>query len=160
MRIEFYYALVALCCAYAFAKGGAPERVGSVILAVASILTLFAAWGRSHGYVSFQLGIFIVDLGCLLAFLLLAVRAERYWPLWITALQIIGTGAHAVKLADPEIIGKAYAFAMAFWSYPMWGLIALGTYRHQRRLALYGADRSWSNSSARSGRAPPAGPTV
>jgi hypothetical protein len=160
MPIAFYYTLLALCCAYAFFKGGAPERVGSTILAVASILTLVTVWGRSHGYASFQLGIFLVDLACLVAFLALALRAERYWPLWIAAVQLIATAAHGMKLADPAIIGRAYAFAMAFWSYPMLLLIALGTWRHQQRLARNGADPSWSTFSARSERAPRDGPTA
>ena len=63
---------------------------------------------------------------CLAAFLILALRAERYWPLWVAALQVIGTAGYFVKLADPDVIRRAYAFALAFWSYPMLLLIALG----------------------------------
>lgn len=147
MPLWFYYTLLALCCALTFLKGGAPERIGTAILAIGSILTLAALWGRTNHYRSVDVGVLLVDVACLLAFLVLALRAERYWPLWITALQIIGTAAHGVKLADPAIIGRAYAFALAFWSYPMLLLLALGTWRHQRRLARHGADPSWSTSS-------------
>ncbi len=159
MSIWFYYALLVLCCVFVFLKGGAPERIGTAILAIGSVLTFLALSGRTNEYRSVATWVIVIDVVCLLAFLVLALRAERYWPLWITALQLIGAAAHAVRLVDPAIIGRAYAFALGFWSYPMLLLIALGTWRHQQRLALNGADPSWSTSSARSGRAPPGGPT-
>jgi membrane-bound acyltransferase YfiQ involved in biofilm formation len=156
--IWFYYTLLALCCVFAFLKGGAPERIGTAILAIGSLLTFAALSGRTNQYRSVATGVILIDVVCLLAFLVLALRADRYWPLWITALQFIGAAAHAVRLVDPAIIGRAYAFALGFWSYPMLLLIALGTWRHQRRLALHGVDPSWSTFSARSGRGPPGGP--
>ena len=158
MPLEFYYTLLVLCSGYAFLKGGSPERIGTTILAVGSIVTLAVLWSRTHRYGSVEVGIFIVDSVCLVAFVALALRAERFWPLWIAALQVIGTAAHVIKLVDPTLISRAYAFAMAFWSYPMLLLIALGTWRHQRRLAVFGVDRSWSSSSGRS--EPTTGPTT
>jgi hypothetical protein len=102
---------------------------------------------------------FIVDLGTLAAFLVLALRAERFWPLWISALQLLGTSGHLVKLMDPGVVPRAYAFAAIFWSYPMLLLLALGTYRHQRRLKRFGTDRSWARSSMASGPDATPGPT-
>ena len=157
---KLYYVLLVLCWIYALFKGGLPERLGAAILVVGSTLSVAAMASRPYTrFGAVEIGVFLIDLVCLLTFLILALRAERYWPLWITALQLIGTAAHAVKLADPALIWKAYAFALAFWSYPMLLLIALGTYRHQQRLARFGADRSWSSFSGRSGRPPAAGPT-
>jgi hypothetical protein len=106
-----------------------------------------------------EFGVFLVDVAALAAFVILALRADRYWPLWIAGLQIIGTAGHAVKLMDPGVIRTAYAFILAFWSYPMLLLIVLGTWRHQQRLAKFGADRSWSSSWGRSGRTRGGGPT-
>jgi hypothetical protein len=115
--------------------------------------------GPARQFTAVEIGVFLVDVACLVGFLILALRADRVWTLWLAALQVIGTAAHAIKLADPDLIGRAYAFALAFWSYPMLLLIVLGTWRHQRRLSQTGVDRSWSSSWARSGRPPPAGPT-
>lgn len=154
-----YYILLVLCWLYALLKGGPPERIGATILAVGSTITMAAISSRSGRFGSVELGVFLVDVAGMLAFIILALRAERYWPLWVTALQIIAVGGHAIKAADPDTIPRAYAFAMAFWSYPMLLLIALGTWRHQQRLARNGVDPSWSTFSARSDRAPPRGPT-
>jgi hypothetical protein len=157
--VPFYYALLVLCWAYALLRGAAPERVGATILLAGSLLTLATVSSRARSYSSVEIGVLLVDAATFVAFLILALRAERFWPIWVTALQFLGMSGHVVKAADPDTIPRAYAVAAIFWSYPMLLLIALGTWRHQRRLALYGADKSWSTSSARSAQAPPGGPT-
>ena len=149
-----------VCCGYALWRGGAPERSGAVIFLIAVVLTRIAISEAASRFSSVELGILIVDLAVLAALLFLALRAERYWPIWLTALHIVGTAGHIVKLADPDTIRRAYAFALAFWSYPQLFLLAIGTYRHQQRLARNGADPSWSTFSARSDRAPRDGPTA
>ncbi|HYD35969.1 MAG TPA: hypothetical protein VEA60_00025, partial [Allosphingosinicella sp.] len=84
--------------------------------------------------------------------------AERFWPLWAIALHLIGTAGHVVKAMDPLVFPKAYAFVLAFWSYPMLALLVLGTWNHQKRLARNGVDKSWSTFSGRWDRRPPGGP--
>jgi hypothetical protein len=158
LQSAIYFSLVFACWVYAMLRGGAPERIGISILGVGSILTVVAVSAPAMRFGSVEIGIFLVDFAALVGFLLLALRAERWWPLWVTSLQAIGTAAHAVKLTDPEVIRWAYAFALAFWSYPMLFLLALGTWNHQRRLARFGVDRSWSSSSGRSEQRPPTGP--
>lgn len=153
-----YFSLVFVCWLYAMLRGGAPERIGITILAVGSVLTVVAVSGPAIRFGSLEVGIFLVDVAALLTFLFLALYAERLWPLWVAALQAIGTAAHAVKLMDPTVIRWAYAFALAFWSYPMLLIIVLGTWNHQKRLARFGVDRSWSSSSSRSAPPPPGGP--
>lgn len=158
LQSAIYFSLVFACWMYAMLRGGAPERIGITILAVGSVLTVVAVSGPARRFGSIEIGIFLVDVTALVGFLILAMRAERWWPLWVTSLQAIGTAAHAVKLVDPEVIRWAYAFALAFWSYPMLFLVALGTWNHQKRLAKFGVDKSWSSFSDRSAPQPPFGP--
>lgn len=75
-------------------------------------------------------------------------------------LHLIGTAGHAVKAVDPHVIPKAYAFILAFWSYPMLLLLVAGTWNHQKRLAKYGVDKSWSHFPSRSGSPPETGRTT
>jgi len=157
--LVFLVLLIAVS-SYAGLCGGAPERIGAAIIFLGSILTYAVPSSSATDYLSVEFGIFLIDLACLAAFLILALFAERFWPLWLTALQIIGVAGHAVKGADPDTIRRAYAFVLAFWSYPMLFLIALGTWRHRQRLARNGVDPSWSSFSTRSGPEPPAGPTA
>jgi hypothetical protein len=153
-----YLALLGTCCIYVWLRGAAPEWIGASIIAVGSLLTFVALSSAPTIYRSVEVGVFMVDVAALLAFLVLALRAERIWPLCVTALQVIGTAGHAVKLADPHILPWAYAFALRFWGYPMIVLLVLGTWNHQRRLARFGVDKSWSSFSGRSATRPPTGP--
>jgi hypothetical protein len=159
LKLLVFNSLLLVCCGYALLRGGAPERFGAGIFLVATASTVLAASGPASRFGSVELGILIVDVGMLLALSILALRAERFWPLWVTALQLIGAAGHAIKLADPEGFPWTYAFALAFWSYPMLLILALGTWRHQMRLAKFGVDRSWSSSWGRSGPTRGAGPT-
>jgi hypothetical protein len=158
LPVQIFYAILAFCCLYAAVQGGTPERIGAAIFLGAAILTTAALSAPSARWGTVEAGVFAVDVVMLGALIALALSAERLWPLWVTALQLIGTAGHAAKLASPEVIREAYAFVMAFWSYPMLSLLVFGTWNHQRRLAKFGVDKSWSSSSGRSATRPPTGP--
>lgn len=76
--------------------------------------------------------------------IIVALRADRGWPLLIAALQFDAVGAHLVKLVAPETIRVAYALLITVWSWPTQMLLAVGTWRHVRRVRREGNDRSWS----------------
>ncbi|MEO7178715.1 MAG: hypothetical protein ABIW83_07715 [Allosphingosinicella sp.] len=154
-----FYALLAGCCIYVARCGDAPEWIGASIIVVGSLLTLVALSSAATIYRSVEVGVFVVDVAALVAFLVLALRAERLWPLCVVALQLVGTAGHAVKLVDSQILPLAYAFALRFWGYPMMLLLVVGTWNHQKRLAKFGVDRSWSTYFDRLDRRPPGGPT-
>jgi len=156
---QLYFLLLDFCWLYALLQGGPPERLGASVLALGSAVTVAALSSPALVYVSVESGVFVVDIACALAFVALALWANRYWPLWIAGLQLLGVSAHAVKLAYPDVIARAYAFVTVFWSYPMLLILAIGTYRHQQRLKKFGVDRSWSSSWRRSGPKPETGPT-
>jgi hypothetical protein len=146
-----YDGLVFACWLYAMLRGGAPERICASILFFGSALTYAAVSEPAVRFASVEAGVFVVDVAALLGFMIVALCAERFWPLWITALQIIGTAGHAVKLVDPHVLRWGYAFALAFWSYPMLALLIAATWNHQKRLRLHGVDKSWSSFSGRWG---------
>lgn len=159
VNTSVYLVLLAACCIYVAMRGGAPELLGGTIIGIASLLTFAALLGSMADlYRSIEMGVFVVDVVALLAFVALSLRADRLWPLCVTALHIVGTAGHAVKLVDPQVLPYAYAFALRFWGYPMVLVLLIGTWNHQRRLARFGVDKSWSSSSGRSAPRPPTGP--
>lgn len=143
-NLVVYMTLLLLCWVYALRRGGAPERLAATILAIASLATAAAIPGPQQSFRSVETDVVLIDALCALAFIALALRADRFWPLWLAALQIGGTASHAVKFIDFEAVPRAYAFMLAIWSYPMIALIVAGTWRHRRRLQRFGADQSWS----------------
>lgn len=147
--VVFYVTLVGTC-AYALLRGGPPERIGAGIFIAATVLTGIAASSSRPGFQSMEAGILLVDAAMFVAFLVLALRAQRFWPLWMTGLQAVQVAGHAARLVDPEMIPWAYAIAQGFWSYPMMALLILGTWRHRQRLKRFGVDNSWVSSSTRS----------
>jgi len=127
-------------------------------VAVGSTLTVAALSSMAIRFGSVEIGVFLVDLACLVAFLFLSLRAERYWPLWVTALQIIGIAAHAGEAGGSRRDPQGLCHCSGILGLSDAAPDCAGTWRHQQRLARFGADRSWSSSSARS--APPPDPSV
>jgi len=75
----------------------------------------------------------LVDLGVLAAFVAVALRSKRFWPLWVAGLQLTTSIGHLLKGIDQDLLPRAYGAALQFWSYPILLILAVGTYRsHQR----------------------------
>lgn len=155
-----FTALMLACCAYAFIGGGAPERIGAAIFLIGSVLTYAALEISPIDYRGVEIGVVIIDAVTFAAFVLLAIRANRFWPLWVSALLGLGLVGHLAMGLHPRVIPWAYAVVLSIWSYPILLLMAAGTFAHQRRLKRNGADPSWTRSCAPPGPpTPPPGPT-
>ncbi|MEO9600213.1 hypothetical protein [Parasphingorhabdus sp.] len=146
-RIEFFFSLLTIVCLYSTVKGGAPERWGGLIFVVGVILTIITGSYSDSGFTQPEVGILICDVVIFLAFLALALNAERYWTLWICSMQMIQVLSHIPIMFIPELLPQAYYAIVAFWGYPMLIVLAAATYRHQQRLRQFGVDRSWSDYS-------------
>ncbi|MDQ8756448.1 hypothetical protein RCO27_09420 [Sphingosinicella sp. LHD-64] len=157
----FYWTVLALCGLYVFWRGGAAERVGMGIVVVGSILTtLSASASLTVRFHSIEVGMFLVDVAVFVAFAALALFADRFWPLWVAGLQLVGTLSHTLVLASSQVVAWAYAVTQALWAYPILLIIVIGAARHHRRLKLSGADPSWTRSSVPPGLPThPPGPT-
>ncbi len=128
-----FAALLFGCFFYALAKGGWPERIGSFVLVVGSFLTLAVATSLQQRFASVEIGILVVDVAVLFAFLALALNTDRYWPLWTTALQLLVVLAHLARWADPGMFRHGYGFILAVWSYMQLLVMALGVRAHQKQ---------------------------
>ena len=76
----------------------------------------------------------LVDLGVLAGFIVVALRSERFWPLWIAGLQLTTSIGHLLKGVDQDLLPRAYGAALQFWSYPILVILAVGTYRRSQRV--------------------------
>lgn len=158
MNLVFLLLLIATT-AYALTFGGTPERIGAALYAAACLFSLAVVSAVPYRFRSVELGIFIVDVLLFIAFVLLALRANRYWPIWVSGLLGLGVLGHLAMMLRPQVIAWAYAAILSIWSYPILLLVCVGTAAHRVRLKRNGADHSWTPSSGRSGRTvPPTGP--
>ncbi|MFN3945312.1 MAG: hypothetical protein ACK4K7_10315 [Allosphingosinicella sp.] len=122
-----YWTTLAACLLFALKRGGADERIGAAVIAVGSLLSVGAAAAPNGRFQAAETGILIVDLAVLAAFLALALRSERFWPLWATGFHLVAVVTHGAMMVSPGVVPRAYALAQGFWAYPMLFAIAIGT---------------------------------
>jgi hypothetical protein len=129
-----FRALLLLSCGYAMWRGRSDERTVASICLGAVVATKFAVSPLAVRYSGVEFGLVVVDLGVLAAFVFVALRSTRFWPLWIAGLQLTSSMAHLMKTVDFKLLPEAYAAAAALWSYPILIILAIGTWRHHRRI--------------------------
>ncbi len=147
MRLLVFLVLLSLVLAFALWKGGAPERFVATFLGTAAVATWLVVSSGDEVFQSMEIGIAVVDLCLFAGMLIIALHADRYWTLWITAFQLIQVLAHLPEILVPQLLPEVYGLIISVWSYPMLLLLFAGTYRHQQRVTRFGSDKSWSNFS-------------
>ena len=131
--------------------GGAPERwliglfIGTMVLP-AYLFKLLGAGGPTVGpYASLYFGF---DLVAAAGFTLVALRANRNYPLWIAGFQLVAIGAYAAKQMVEGISLLALVILIVGPAYCQLLLILAGFVRHVRRTRRFGAYRDWRTSPA------------
>jgi hypothetical protein len=129
-----FRALLLLSCGYALWRGRSDERIVALVCLGAVVATKFAISPITDRYSGVEFGLVLVDTGVLAAFVFVALRSPRFWPLWAAGLQLTSSLAHVMKAIDFRLVPEAYAAAAALWSYPILFILAIATWRgHQRR---------------------------
>ena len=133
MAPTFFRILLALVAAYVLWRGRRDEREVGIVLVLGVIATHLVISPLKTRFASVETHVFAVDLIVFMGFLWVALRSERFWPLWIAGLQLTAIMGHVLKAVDIHLFTKAYAAAMVFWSYPIVLILAIGTWRSHRR---------------------------
>lgn len=143
MRVIIYLSLLGVCCLYAYLRGGAPERWGAAALVAAVIITPFAPSSGSFRFQNIEWGVLAVDTTLMVAIAIIAVRAQRFWPMWMAAILMDTVLTHLLKLS-PKLLPWSYGIMSASWSYPIPIILAVGAWRHHMRKQRYGDDPAWN----------------
>lgn len=131
LRVFLFYLLLLSVTAVAFRRGDKETRVAVVIAFFATLLS--AASVRAFGTAQpVETMVAMVDIGVLAAFVFIALRSCRFWPLWAAGLQLTTVMAHLLRLISPDMVNIAYQAAMRFWSYPILLIIAVAAIRSHR----------------------------
>ena len=134
LRLVLYHLLLFGACGYAFFRGKIDARIVATTFFVGSFVTFGLRSQLSGGYSSIESGIFVVDVSCLVLFTYAALISDRFWPLWVSGLQLTTSFGHVLKLIDAHMLPFAYAAALRFWGYPILIMLAVGVWRQQKRL--------------------------
>jgi hypothetical protein len=143
MSALVFLLLLLASCGYAVGWGGAPERIAAGLLVLASVSSVLAG-ATSLGYQNIEWRVLLIDLALLIALLVLALRANRYWPLWITSLQFVTIWSHFAFLTLDTPKPWAYAVASQIWAYPILVILLLAVRRHRQRCQRFTVDPPWN----------------
>jgi len=131
-RFFTFWAILLVTCGYALWRGKSDERIIASACLLATLATRFAISPLQVRYTSIETGLVAIDLAVLLVFIWIALRSDRFWPLWVAGLQLTNGISHVMKLADIDLMPRAYAAAAVLWSYPILAILVIGTWRSQR----------------------------
>ncbi len=128
-----YNGLLVMVSGFCIAWGGPAERLGAAVAFGASMLSWLVWTISARHWSGTEYGVLSVDLAVLFAFLAMALKSNRFWPLWATSFQLISVATHAATLVDPDIVPRAYGLAQGFWAYPILLMMAFAAHLHARR---------------------------
>lgn len=140
-----FNSMMLMCTVYASIFGGRTGLAGSLIFVAATALTIIA-FNAEPNWNNTSYGMFAVDLGCLLALIFLAMKSNRYWPIWATGFQIAAVATHLATMFAADTVPYAYRALLGFWSIPILLVMVLGTLKDRRF--------EWAATQARDGGSP------
>lgn len=133
-------------CGAALWKGGLPER----LVALALLLSMGATYLlRDRSWAEPQWAGLAIDLGFFFFLLILALRTDRFWPLWAAGFELLAVVTHGARLVDPTLGDWVYITATVIWTYLVLTALAIGTWNAWR------ARQVLESSRERGVRSPP-----
>jgi hypothetical protein len=131
---SLFWPLLLAVCGYAFWRGGRDERAAAAVCLLGSLASSLALPPLQLRYSDVEVGVLLIDGVALAVFTAIALRSNRFWPLWVAGLQLTTSVAHFIKALNLDLMPHAYAAALRFWIYPILLILVLGTWRGQRQL--------------------------
>lgn len=146
--INFF--LVGLLGAAALRWGAAPERICVATLFTVTygdpLYHVLAGHGAIYGTV--DIGHLVIDVGVAAIFVAVALRANRVYPLWLAAFQLVSVLSHFAREVTDSFPKLAYGLMSYGPFYIILLIMAGGLIFHARRSRHLGPYRSWRGSSS------------
>jgi hypothetical protein len=128
---QIWLAVMIAVSAYAFMRGGRPERMVAIANIVAYLATI-AVQNRQDWFHP-QWSMLAVDVAFLALLVGMALMVDRYWLLFASAFQLLGVVTHLAIIADPSVRSLAYLRSLGIWGYMVLVALAVGAYGVARR---------------------------
>lgn len=133
VRLFLYHLLLVGACGYALIRGRTDARIVATVFLAGDIATYALRSQVAGGYSTVETAVLIVDVLAFLGFTYAALISDRFWPLWVSGLQLTTSMGHVFKAIDTHLLPLAYAAALRFWAYPILIILLIGTWRSRRR---------------------------
>jgi hypothetical protein len=141
MRLAVTVVAVALLTLAAFRRGGGPEKSAAIVFALSLAVGILLRSVRGPaGFRQFDSAQFLIEVAVLAAVLAIALRANRWWPIWVSSFQLLIVATHLAKLAEIKGLAGAYWLMTTVPTYCQYALLLGGLRNHslrQRSLLRY-----------------------
>jgi hypothetical protein len=128
----------------ALRKGDEPEQLTSLVLMTAVFSDNLNHWlFGTPNYFTINPGHLVLDGWQLIVLVWVALYANRGWPLWVGALQMIAVAGHLSKLFDIAEIRRGYWVMISVPGYVQLVVLWVGLASHARRVERIGPYAAW-----------------
>jgi len=136
---------VSLLCAM-WCWGGGPERglaivFGSTIFAPSLVFQTLS--NEIYDLAAFSLIFGVADTAALIGLILVALNANRTYPMLIAAFQVVAFSSHLVKGTVDQVSPGAHLVLAAAPGFCQVALLFVGLLRHRFRVSRFGSYRDW-----------------
>jgi hypothetical protein len=147
LTVNLVYA--AILGAAALRWGDAPERSCAATLFAMTYgdAAYHALLGQGPVYGVVDVWHLALDLGVAAVFIGIALQANRIYPLWLAAFQLVSVFSHFAREETETFPKLAYGLMTYVPYYVVLLIAAAGLWRHALRRSRHGPYRSWRNSS-------------
>lgn len=126
--------------------GGGPERGLAIVFCSTIVAPSLVFQTLSDGIAdlgAFSLFFGLADTAALAGLILVALNANRIYPLLITAFQVVAVSAHLVKGTVDQVSPGAHMVLAAAPGFCQVALLLAGLVQHRIRLSRFGSYRDW-----------------
>jgi hypothetical protein len=128
---------------YALVRGGAPERIGALILLAGAVSSVLLARPFAMRFRHIEPGILLCDMLMFASLVCVALRSTRFWPIWVSGLVGSEIFVDLLRAVVPALAPDVYMYAIGLWSWAIQTILFAGVFRHQMRLRRFGSDDPW-----------------
>lgn len=129
---------------FAARKGGEPEQLVAAILVSTFLLDVgnHAVFGDPAWY-TVNPGHLVIDTWAFCTLLWVALYANRGWPLWVSASQVLVVLGHIAKLWELDMVRRAYWTMTQMPFLFQLVVLVVGTGAHMQRQRRIGRYHAW-----------------
>ena len=117
-------------CGYAIVAGGREERAAGVVICAASFATPLAQNLMSVALM--RPALVAIDVGLLLFLAGLALRSDRFWPMWATGFHLLALLAYGAYALDGGVLPPSLFTALNLVAYLVLLALLLGVLGRRR----------------------------
>jgi hypothetical protein len=144
MLLALYKGVLMATVFFALRKGDEPEQLTSLMLLTAVFADSVNHWlFGTPNYFTINPGHLVLDCWSLIVMVWVGLYANRGWPLWVAALQMIVVAGHLSKLFDISEIRRGYWVMIAVPGYFQLLVLWIGLVAHMRRIDRIGRHAPW-----------------